>query len=65
MALFIAPFLETHVLIAPCTISLWLYHREHSRANAYYTRLTQLRRDKITITSQKVTYGVPLRLPIL
>jgi hypothetical protein len=51
MVLFVAAFLETHVFIAPCTRSLGPYHREHSRAIAYYTYLPQLCKDRIAITS--------------
>jgi hypothetical protein len=65
MVMFVAAILETHVLIAPCTISLGLYYKKHSRAIAYYARLSQLRKNRITITSGKRTSGVPLRLPIL
>jgi hypothetical protein len=51
MVSFVAPFLETHVLIVPCTIILGPYHREHSRTIVYHTRLLQFRKNMITVTS--------------
>jgi hypothetical protein len=44
MVLFVAFFLETHVLvIAPLAISLGSYDGGHSKAVAYHTRLPRLR----------------------
>jgi hypothetical protein len=65
MVLFVAPLLETHVFIAPCTISLWSYHREHTWTIAYYTGFLQLCKYKITKTSRQRICKASLKLPIL
>jgi hypothetical protein len=63
MVLFVAVFLEIHVFIPSCTISLMSYHREHSKTTTYHTRLLQLRKNGITITSRQRTCEVSLRFP--